>query len=315
MDAMDIREFLASPTRAPVVIFRAPSVYPSHFFSWLLPIYRKSYPCHMVDLDDAYNVALKATIQTTFLGQSCIYWLCNISDIAPKARTDLLSFLQQYQGPNRIWLFAYDIDITTLGPDWQEVVLPDELNQKNVIEIARVTQVVPTAHLQDFVSLLSATRKSMLFDELFMLQRYLHLLAGKQLGHFVDEWLGHLMTDKTSLFVLSKYFFAKDARSFFIEWRKNMDNYSEQFWSIYWADQIWRATTFIALARKNQRAQAKQLAYKLPFTFLQSDWHHYSVRELKAAHAFLYDFDVQAKSGGTALGLDLFFTTFFAGQF
>jgi hypothetical protein len=315
MGLMDIREFLTSPKQAPVVLFRAPSVYPSHFFFWLLSIHKKSYPCQILELDDTYNLSVKATIQTTFLGQSYLYWLRNVSDIAPKARTDLLSFLQQYQGPNCVWLFAYDTDITQIGSSWQEVVLPDEMNQKMIVELARVTQAVPTAHLPVFISLLSATRKSMLFDELFMLQRYLHLLGGKQLAHFVDEWLGYLMADKASLFVLSKYFFAKDTRSFFVEWHKNVGHYSEQFWSIYWADQVWRATTFITLARKNQRAQAKQLAYKLPFTFLQSDWHNYSVRELKAAHAFLYDFDAQAKSGGTALGLDLFFSTFFAGQF
>jgi hypothetical protein len=313
---MDIVAFLTtSRKQSPVLLFRAQSVYPAQFFLWLLPQYKNVMRCQMLDLDEVPIASVKAALHTSFLGQPCLYWLRNISAMPHKSRADILHFLSDYQGPNVVWLFAYTTDITKIGPSWQEVVVPDELNQKDFI---RVTSMVPSlhhAHQLEAAHLIFQQRKSIMFDELFIIHRYLQVLGNKQLQPFFTEWFQHIITSDSSLFALSKHFFAKDSRLFFIEWSKNVDKYNEQFWIIFWAEQLWRATTFIGLARKNQRAHAKQIAYKLPFTFLQSGWRDYSVRELKAAHAFMYALDVQTKSGASGMGLDLFFTTFFTGQF
>jgi hypothetical protein len=314
---MDIVEFLTtSKKQSPVVLFRAQSAYPAQFFVWLLPQYKNVLRCQVLDLDESPLASIKVALHTSFLGQPCLYWLRNISDITHKSRTDILHLLSDYQGPNTILLFAYNTDVTKVGSSsWQEVVVPDELSQKDFIRVTSMVQALQHAHQQEAAQLIFQQRKSLVFDEFFMVHRYLQVLGSKQLDSFFNEWFQRIVTSDSSLFALSKHFFAKDSRLFFIEWSKNVEKYNEQFWIVFWAEQLWRAAIFIVLARKNQRAHAKQIAYKLPFTFLQSGWRDYSVRELKAAHAFIYGLDVQTKSGASAMGIDLFFSTFFAGEF
>ncbi len=313
---MDIVEFLmTSDISRSVVLFHAKSGYPGQFFFWLLHQHKKTMLHQVLSLDELDSATVKATVQTSFLGQSCMYWLRNVSDITQKARLDILTFLSDYQGPNHVWLFAYNTDINKVPSTWQDVLLPDELTYKDCMRLIAQVPSLQSAYMQEFVPRLFQERKSIMFDEFFMVQRYFQVLSSKQLEQFMAEWLEHIISDDASLFRLSQYFFAKDTRPFFIEWHKAMQKYNEQFWIVYWAEQLWRAAAFITLARKNQRAQAKPITYKLPFTFLQSDWRDYSVRELKGAHAFLYDLDVNIKSGSSPMAFDLFFSKFFAGQF
>ena len=59
---------------------------------------------------------------------------------------------------------------------------------------------------------------------------------------------------------------------------------------------------------------AKQISFRLPFTFVQKDWRSYSIRELKNAHQFIYTLDYDFKHGST-MAFDLFFSKFFSNQF
>ena len=63
------------------------------------------------------------------------------------------------------------------------------------------------------------------------------------------------------------------------------------------------------------RGQAKTMAFRLPFSFIQTDWKKYAPAELRAAHDFVYGMDHQLKNGGDAFCFDLFYSKFFSGQF
>jgi hypothetical protein len=125
----------------------------------------------------------------------------------------------------------------------------------------------------------------------------------------------HIIAPKSSLFTLSTYFFAKDARLFFPLWVRISHEYSPQFWVVYWAEQLWRAHGFLQLHKKNKKDDAKKIAFRLPFGFIQREWRNYSVRELRNAHAMMYEIDFRLKNGSDDYILDFFFSKFFTNQF
>ena len=67
--------------------------------------------------------------------------------------------------------------------------------------------------------------------------------------------------------------------------------------------------------QKRDVVQAKKMSFKLPFSFIQSDWKRANLQELKQAHQFLCTVDYNLKTGGGDYGLELMYEKFFLGQF
>ena len=69
------------------------------------------------------------------------------------------------------------------------------------------------------------------------------------------------------------------------------------------------------LMKQKKQAEAKKAQYKLPFSFINRDWHMYSLDELRNAHDCLTKIDFQLKNGASDIGLEYFYTQFFDNKF
>jgi hypothetical protein len=93
------------------------------------------------------------------------------------------------------------------------------------------------------------------------------------------------------------------------------DDYAPTFWANFWADQIWRAYVYCDLMKQQRHTDAKKVQYKLPFSFINRDWHRYDLAELRNAHHFLTTLDFRLKNGSSELGLEHFYSQFFEDVF
>jgi hypothetical protein len=60
----------------------------------------------IIDLSQVPCDVASAQLSTSFLGSRSYYWLKNLSELDAKKRAYWYSFVQQYQGPNCLFLFS-----------------------------------------------------------------------------------------------------------------------------------------------------------------------------------------------------------------
>lgn len=316
---MDLLQLLADPIilfSRPVVCFRAQQQYPLLFFSALLQQIKKRYdlPVEMIDLSVQDVASVKGRLETSFLGQTVFCWLRNISDLPIKTRKELLNYLATYTGPNRVAFFAYHVDVLRVELRWLDVLIPEAIDRNQFVTLATQMYGMQDAQARQCAPLLVNPQASMQLDDACLLTQYAMLIGSKNITHFTAEWLDRLIKPKSSLFILSKHFFAKDARLFFPVWLQLSKQYPMQFWIAFWSEQLWSAACYVNLVRNNDRIEAKKVSNRLPVTFLQKNWRDYSIRELKKAHDCIYTLDYALKNGGSDFGLDLFYSQFFQNQ-
>lgn len=148
------------------------------------------------------------------------------------------------------------------------------------------------------------------FEPASILMRYVPLGMNENL--FFQEWLDLIVTPDQSMFSLSQYLFQRDSTQFFMQWKQIKDAYSSQFWIVFWSEQVWRAAFFVHFSKQRKYSDARKIAYRLPFSFINRDWRKYTASELIAAHDFLYQLDYRFKNNDNSIGLDLFYARFFA---
>ncbi len=316
---MDLFQLVLDPTvilSRSVVCFRAHQQYPLLFFSALLRQIKKRHdmPIEIIDLSVQDIASVKGRLETSFLGQRVFCWLRNISDVSVKVRKELFSYLATYTGPNNVAFFAYHADVSRLELQWLDVLIPEAIDRNQFVILATKMYGMPEVYARQCAPLLVNPQASMQVDDACLLTQYAMLIGGKNITHFTTEWLDRLIKPKSSLFILSKHFFAKDARSFFPVWLHISKQYPMQFWIAFWSEQLWSAAAYVSLMRRNDRIEAKKVANRLPVTFLQKNWSDYSVRELKKAHDCIYAIDYAIKNGSSEFGLDLFYSQFFQNQ-
>jgi hypothetical protein len=168
--------------------------------------------------------------------------------------------------------------------------------------------------IQSFIRKVFDKNSKLSLDQLCIFVNYAFLLGSRH-ANFIDDWLEKILVNEHSFFTLSKFFFAFDSKSFYKYWNSLSNEYAPIFWTIYWSEQLYRAFNFLNLRDQGKNLQAKQIAYKLPFSFIQSDWKKTSLNELRQAHQFLYDIDYALKNGASDFSLDLFYAKFFAREF
>src|SRR5205807_225901 len=103
-----------------------------------------------------------------------------------------------------------------------------------------------------------------------------------------------------------QYFFSKQKSNFFSLWGELRLQYPDEFWVVFWSEQLWQAIVFCEEASRNGAARAKSLVNRLPFSFMQKDWQSYKNDELISAHDFLYSIDYSLKNSAGTFGIDLF---------
>lgn len=313
---MDLLQLLTTPTlllSRPVVCFRSQNHYPLLFFSALLQRIKKqtAMPVEVIDLAVHDLASVKGRLETSFLGNIVFCWLRNLSDVPMKARKELLSYLATYTGPNRVAFFVHHADLSRVELRWLDLLIPEEIDRNAFVAVATQLYGMQEVYARQCAALLVSAQTSMQLDDACLLTQYAMLVGSKNVASFTHEWLDRLIKPKSSLFMLSKYFFAKDARAFLPVWLQVSTQYPMQFWIAFWSEQLWSAAAYVGAMRKNDRVEAKKVASRLPVTFLQKNWRDYSLRELRNAHDRIYALDYGLKNGSSEIGLDLFYSQFF----
>jgi hypothetical protein len=263
-----------------------------------------------LDLDQDFN-QLTMQLHTTFLGQTNCFWFADLALLSSKKkRADWLLFLQTYHGPHQIigWLAeddAYPINSTTVLVSVPELYSSDQLSKLPFLYIDHKPEIAAY-----FFGRLYRTHKELSLEQLCLLQHYAGTI-GKNMDLFFDQWLDQLIIGDISLFYVAQLFLQKRADLFFIEWHKVRGFYSDQFWTVFFSDQLFKAYFYVTVQGRID-PQDKAMTYGLPFSFLKTDWKLYQKESLLCAHEKLYEVDVALKTGGSTYLLDSFVTQFFA---
>lgn len=249
-------------------------------------------------MDAENNNALMASLQSTFLGNEAWYWLGADEYLSKKAAETWYNYLALYQGPNKLFFFTKHTMRAT--KTCAVVSIPAEVGYPLFLEIARMMGV----QLPSFADHIYRFHKVIPVETAVLLIQY-GSVVGKNGERFVQEWLHQLIVPEVSLFALSQAFFARQSRTFLRQWKQIESQYGTSFWISFWAEQLWQAYAYIRLHKAGKVMEAKQVGYRLPFSFKNRDWRSHAPDALQLAHHRLYELDFHVKNGGSETALDL----------
>lgn len=265
-----------------------------------------------LDLATTEKKNVHAMLGQSILGSTVLYWLGDFEkDIPEKQKSDFHTLIKTYQGPHSISFFVRQESKLSLPPHTINVILPQPLTQD--MQRHCITFFSPTMlpQKQDVLLQHLLTMTNLQLDTLCMLINYVDLINIKQLPEFT-HYLSHITTHQPSLSALAEYFFSLNASLFFQLWTELEKKYSEMFWIAFWTEQLWRAHGVITYLRKNDFVHAKQISYRLPFSFIKTSWKHFTLDELHNLFEQLYILDYRIKTGNaSANALSLFFFFYF----
>jgi hypothetical protein len=304
-----------------VIFFKSKNYSPLAFASILKWLQKSGHVQSLTKLDLDQDLGqLEMKLATTFLGQSCTFWFGDLSLISSKKkRADWLSFVAEYQGPHTIigWLSDADdvvskkknmiIQIADLCTSDMLQTLPFLYQDHKPDEVLDPRSSLGRLHR--FFAKLFRYKKEFSLEQLCLLQSYAGFL-GKNVDDFFEQWLDQLIIGDVSLFYLAQLFFEKKADVFLDQWHHVRPYYSDQFWTVFFSDQLFKAYFYVVLQGRVEPSQ-KQLTYGLPFSFLKNDWRWHKPAQLQQAHAQLYEVDLALKSGASSYALDNFLMQFF----
>lgn len=248
---------------------------------------------------------LYSSLEISFLGQKNYFWLTNIQELNQKNRSTLIAYLQKYKGPNTLFLCESQ---ELLGAE--NIELLEHIGHQDFEAYARACNTLPIK--QAFFKEVFRRYPKLSLDSLALLMNYSQVISRPAL--FFDHWLPLIVESNCSLFALTTYFFGKNEEAFWPYWALIYHEYSDPFWTVFWGDQLFRAYSFITYTQKGKAADAKKIAYNLPFTFMQRDRKKVTRTELANAHQFIYDLDWNVKNG-LHPHFQLFFLSYFSGDF
>lgn len=313
---LSLKKFISSIESinfVPGVIICTSSSYSSFFFSQLIAKLKKQLPIQSINISSDYQ-SLVASLQTSFLGNSQVFFLNNLSNLSGQAKKDWFAFLTAYKGPHILICYYDQKDISI--DDWpyaRFLELLFDIEKKDYQELV-LFLFSGFKISKNFENRLFSNRKSISLDS-GCLVAYYHVILGRSIDHFFSEWIELILGSKNSLFTLSQYFFAKNALNFFILWKKISQDFPTEFWTAYWSEQLWQAKIFLNYATKNRAVEGRRYASRLPFSFFQRDWRKSKESELVSAHNFISLLDYNIKNGNFDAHFELFYFKFFAGQF
>ncbi len=288
----------------------------NHILRWLSKLTSDNHmmsSLQKLDLDGDLD-QIKMKLHTTFLGESCNFWFGDLSLVtSKKKRTDWLTFLQNYQGPHQIigWLCEDDIFNQSKNNNLK-ITVEEKYASDGLHKLVFLYQDHKPEISASFFGRLYRLKKEFSLEELCLLQSYIGCI-GKNIDLFFQQWIEQLISSDLSLFQLAQLFFEKRADQFFILWHQIRNKYSDQFWTVFFSDQLFKAYFYVAVQGRVALDQ-KQITYGLPFSFLKNDWKFYTLATLSQAHASLYTIDLELKLGANSHQIDLFLIKFFAGR-
>jgi hypothetical protein len=294
--------------------------YPVLFFSSLLSRDRFA-SMQRLSVAEIYSIeSLSCYLAMSFLGELSTYWLGDIT-LGALPGKELMSYLGQYKGPHHLIAFSSAV---VPAQDTDKEMLIITLDDKIDKECYRA---LITFIARDDHAHVSATRRiaetftddifervTMISLEQACLMLHYQQVLGKRSDAFFNDWFAKIIIPDRSLFNLSQHFFAKNKKIFFEQWCQWAPAYTEEFWTVFWAEQLWQASWFVICMAQREQEVAKQTK-RLPFSFTQRDWRRYSPKELITAHNRICKIDYDIKNGGGLSALELFFVEFMHQRF
>lgn len=347
---MELTEFFAQYSSSfaknnSVILFTGKSYSPLFFDRIVLFLQKKlQQALKKINLEQDFT-AIQIELHTSFLGQTQIYCFGDLSLLSSKKKkADWIQFIQSYQGPHTIIGFLCDEDkpsSLSLQPlktsnvlnestppssssdsirgsshhnlSLLEVKIQESYNNDQIKKLSFLFEGSKPEIAAHFFAKLYRINTQYSLDQICLLQDYCGLL-GKSMNLFFDDWVEKLIVSDVSLFYLSQLFFEKKAEEFFVKWSHVRPFYSDQFWTTFFSEQLFKAYFYVQWQGRVPVDQ-KHITFGLPFSFLKQDWKLYTLFELQAAHQKMYEIDLALKSGGSSYRLDAFFALFFAGDF
>jgi hypothetical protein len=292
----------------PVVLFGA-RYYPLLFFSMLLSAVRKN-PDNYVTVLDLKTMSkgdAQRTLQSSFLGLRTTFWLGSLADLSVLEQQSWLEYLSLYKGPHVVIACAENNEqFQKWGGDFIEI--PEFAPLDIVGTIATIGQIqVDQDRIHYFFKKVIEVTGTLSLDQACLLLAYAQV-AGKNNDQFCKEMLPLIVQPQHSLFALSDAFFEKNIKKFLVLWQPLSVQFSIQFWISFWSEQLWRSYFYVLCMKAGRAADAKKIAYRLPYSFTQKSWKRYTLEPLLKGHEFLYVLDHASKNGAIAQEamLDLF---------
>lgn len=289
--------------------------YPLLFFSEIVALIKKKseLPVCVVDWTQQSDADIALSLKMLFLGMRVVYWFGNIEELDAARKKKWVSFLKDYTGPHLILFYAKTpIELSQCSENRSRsmVLIPETIDENMCKRLLDTFYPDMISRNHMLVSAVYARASVLSLDQVYVLKHYGKLI-GRNQHDFVKQWLSLLVIPERSLFTLSQHFFAQDPQKFFSLWSTISSDYPAAFWVVYWSEQLFRACSYVQLMRQKNGVEAKQVAFRLPFSFIQRDWRRYPVEKLSDAHASLYRIDFMIKNGGSDNVLDLFYSRFF----
>lgn len=280
--------------------------YPLFFFSAFLRRCKHIGDIHRIDVASYSKDSLATLLNISFLGMFHTYWFGDCTTLEKNLREFIYSYLEHYVGPHRVMIFA---SVPFKHSEHCLVIDVDQKIDKEIYQFLGSFIGEESTQDADFVDELFNHVRELTLDQVYLLSEY-QRVVGRRSALFFAQWLDKIVVPERSLFNLSQQFFTKNMVLFLQQWQIAKNNYSDEFWSVFWAEQLWQALWFVLLMRNGQHIEARTYARRLPFSFTQRDWQRYSFQELAKAHTQLYTIDYAIKNGGSVDALELFFFQF-----
>lgn len=305
-----IRGFARQQQELPTwrVLYVCTAEYPALFLSRFLPFIARAYglPLVVTPVTDDTR-AWQGRFTTSFLGTRQVHWCSeNAETGSSRARAgvarQLREFLVAYTGPHV--LVAWDGGLVRVADQGTHLVI----NQGGCID-QEIWDLLCSCGLFTIDPAIGKRALASLYSSSLTLERACQILhyaeiAGNASGELWTDWRERFGGAQQSLFPLSQEFFAKRPRAIAL-WREICETYPPEFWTAYWSEQLWQAAHYVTVAQQGPIADPKRIANRLPHAFLNGGWRRYTVRELSAAHNFLYGVDFASKNSGGDYGLEI----------
>lgn len=279
-------------------------------FSYIITHLKRTYITYQytsLESTDVDRLKLDQLLYTTFLGSSHLYSIMCVGD---KGSHELLQErLNKYSGPHCIVVYSTDpLNVSDAMTDnIQYIEIPEFIDFNGCVDLLPVIssnkEHQKNAHY--IATQLFKRSKKWPLETICALAYYAPLFdINSPSAVAMANYFAQLYGFQHSLFLLSQQFFSGKIPLFLSLWKEHSEIYPEQFWISFWSDQIWRAFFYLNYLKQGQHTQAKKIAFRLPFSFIERDWRLWDYIALQKLHTQLYQLDSKAKQGATYMALE-----------
>lgn len=253
-------------------------------------------------------------LSQTFLGSSLRYWAAAPSPWQAKLKKKWFDLLANYAGPHTIIMVMSEDDAGYFvgKKNVQRMALPETITQQGLVKLATALGKDRAARALKEQDLAPAGLLTL--DQACQLLIHLEFLPLRQ-RDAVAAYLGRLVPESSTLLEVSDLFFRRQWDRFFTVWRRLTSEYSDMFWVAFFTEQVWRAYYVQQAMKKNDRALARRLSFRLPASYTSRTWRQVKPAELLELYEQLYFFDTRVKRGSSFTMNEFLLTTHYvAGQ-